>query len=284
MHKSRSSLIFSATLLSVLVSPSLMADVIQSGKVKFGTSSYNADWYLPTAQPSGLVYLQHGFQRDKKRLKDLGSSLMSKGLMVLAVNVGVTGGGSGVAPNVANAFVQNQLTPPNGYLMPPNVVLAGHSAGGLHVTLVGRELVNRGYSALKGVILFDPVDANNRFASAAQAIVNQGLPLLAITANPGSCNSNNNTEPALKGLVGPSYVGFKLINRSAHFDAEGTSSDWLGRTLCGASQAANIEALKTTAGAWALDLVNNTITPDYYPGGAYLQNLLSGNQAKLIKQ
>lgn len=283
MRKPSMALIVATTLLPLGLSLDVNADVIKTGKVTFGTSSYNADWYLPTAQPNGLVYLQHGFQRDKKHVKDLGTSLMSKGFMVLAVSANMTGGNSSLVPQVADAFTQYKLTPPDGYTLPANVVLAGHSAGGLHLTLVGRELVARGYSGLKGLILLDPVDKDNKFASAAQAVVNQGLPLYAVTAKGSSCNASNNTEPALRALTGTSFVGFKLTVKSVHTDAEGSSSDFLGKLLCGTPQASNISALKTAAGGWANDMVYNTTTPDYYPGGAFIQSLLNSNTAYLIK-
>lgn len=282
---SRISLTLAGAIMSVtaLLPQQTLADTIKSATVRFGTTSYNADWYLPTRQPDGIVYLQHGFPRDKKNLKELGTHLMQQGLMVLAIKAGMTGGAPSLAPNVATAFRSRTLTPPNGYSLPSSLVLAGHSAGGLHVTLVGKSLVESGFTGLKGVVLFDPVDANNLFKTAAQTVVDSGKPLRAVLANGGSCNSNNNTEAPLRGLTGISFVGFKLTNRSAHTDAEGSSSDWLGRLFCGTPQAYNTNYLKQAAGAWAKDMVNGTVTADYYPGGSFVQGLLNTNNAYLIK-
>lgn len=285
MKTSNSHLTLASALFCVvaMLSQSLFADTIQTATVRFGTTNYSADWYLPTQQPAGIVYLQHGFARDKRHLKELGTYLMQQGLMVVAVKATMTGGAPALAPQVADAFRNRTLVPPNGYTLPSALVLAGHSAGGLHVTLVGKSLVERGFTGLRGVVLFDPVDANNLFGSAAQTVVNAYRPVRAVLARGGSCNSNNNTEAPLKALTGIAFVGFKLTNRSAHTDAEGSSSDWLGRLFCGTPQAANTGYLKQAAGGWAKDMVNGTITADYYPGGAFVQGLLNSNQAYLLK-
>ena len=270
-------------LMVALLSRDVAADAVVSATVRIGTSNYSGDWYLPTATPKGLVYLQHGFQRNKGHLRALGNSLMAKGMMVLSINAGMTGGAPSLAPQVATALANRTLTPPNGYALPASFVLAGHSAGGLHVTLVGAELANQNVAGFRGVMLFDPVDANRLMATAMQNVVNSGRPVYAILANSGSCNSSNNAEPLLKALTGTSFVGFKLTARSAHTDAEGSSSDFLGRLLCGTPQTYNSGYLQQFAGGWALDLLGNTITGDYYPGGAAWQAIAAANRGYLLK-
>lgn len=279
----KSVLVLLSFLVVASVSPLAAADAVVSATVRIGTSNYPGDWYLPTATPKGLVYLQHGFQRNKGHLRALGNSLMAKGLMVLSINAGMTGGAPSLAPNVATALANRTLTPPNGYALPTAFVLAGHSAGGLHVTLVGAELATRNTAGFKGVILFDPVDANSRMAVAMQQVVDSGRVVYAVLANAGSCNSSNNAEPLLRALRGSNYVGFKLTARSAHTDAEGSSSDFLGRLLCGTPQAANSATLQQFAGGWAIDLLDNTVTAAFYPGGAALQDILSSGRGNLIK-
>lgn len=279
----KASLLLCSLFAGALLSAQASADTVVAAKVRFGSSSYSADWYLPSNTPKGLVYLQHGFQRNKGHLRALGNSLMAQGLMVLSVNASMTGGAASLAPNVAAAFANRTLTPPSGYVLPDAFVLAGHSAGGLHVSLVGADLANRGTAGFRGVILFDAVDANNRMATAMQRIVDSNRPVYAILANAGSCNSSNNAEPLLRALTGTSFVGFKLTSRSAHTDAEGSSSDFLGRLLCGTPQSHNTAYLQQFAGAWALDMLSNTITADYYPGGAAWQAIAAANHGYLLK-
>lgn len=283
MKFTKTSLFLLSVFVISLLSRQATADAVVSATVRIGSSNYSGDWYLPTATPKGLVYLQHGFQRNKGHLRALGNSLMAKGLMVLSINAGMTGGAANLAPQVATAFANRSLTPPNGHALPEHFVLAGHSAGGLHVTLVGAELANRNVAGFRGVILFDAVDANNRMAAAMQQIVNSNRAVYAILANAGSCNSSNNAEPLLKALTGTAFVGLKLTSRSAHTDAEGSSSDFFGRLFCGTPQAQNSAYLQQFAGGWAIDLLSNTVTPDFYPGGALLQNVIASDHGYLLK-
>ena len=149
-------------------------------------------WYLPDTTPSGWVFFQHGFQRSKNNLDDIASHYMDNGLMVLTANSNVTGGNASLARNVADAIIDNPPTPPNGYELPANLLLSGHSAGGLFVTNLGARLVERSSTILAGMVLFDPVDADNAMYANMQAVVNSGAPVLAILANSNGCNSNNN--------------------------------------------------------------------------------------------
>ena len=283
MKSVKATLFLLSALVVTLLSRQATADAVVSATVRIGTSNYSGDWYLPTATPKGLVYLQHGFQRNKGHLRALGNSLMAQGLMVLSINASMTGGAPNLAPKVAAALANRSLTPPNGYPLPAAFVLAGHSAGGLHATLVGAELAARDTAGFRGVILFDAVDANNRMATAMQRVADSGRPVYAILANAGSCNSSNNAEPLLRALAGPSFVGFKLTSRSAHTDAEGSSSDFFGRLFCGTPQAHNSAYLQQFAAGWANDLLSNTITPAYYPGGAVLEELVAANNGYLLK-
>ena len=271
-----------ASLAIAAASTAVMADQVVSKSVKIGTRNYSADWYLPSQPAKGLVYLQHGFQRNKSHLRELGNSLMSQGLMVVTVSASMTGGASSMAPQVATMLANRSMTPPTGYTLPSNYVLAGHSAGGLHVTLVGADLVNRNDSAFRGVVLFDPVDANNRMTAATNSIANSGRGVYAILANAGSCNSSNNAQPILRDLS-PAFVGFKLTNRSAHTDAEGGSSDFFGRLFCGTPQAENSAVLQAFAAGWAIDMLQQTSSPDFYPGGVLLQQLIAEDRAELLK-
>ena len=94
----KASLLLCSLFAGALISAQASADTVVAAKVRFGSSSYSADWYLPSNTPKGLVYLQHGFQRNKGHLRALGNSLMAQGLMVLSVNASMTGGAASLAP------------------------------------------------------------------------------------------------------------------------------------------------------------------------------------------
>jgi PKD repeat protein len=244
--------------------------------------SRQATWYLPDIAPNGWILLQHGFQRNKSNLDDLATHLMDNGLMVLTINSSVSGGNSNLAISVADDLVDNPLTPPNGFVLPDNLVIAGHSAGALFVSHMGGRLVERGYANLKGALLFDPVDASNGMQANLQSVLDNGSQVLSILANSSSCNSSNNALTPLRALS-EAFVGIKLIDNSKHTDVEGSSTGGIITWLCGTPKAHNISYLQDFALNWFKDMLNETYSADYYPGGSKLQQLLADSDGELIK-
>lgn len=243
----------------------------------------SATWYLPDNQAQGWIFLQHGFQRNKGHLDDMATHLMDNGFMVLTVNSSVTGGNRNLALQVADDIIDNPPTPPNGVSLPSQLIVAGHSAGGLHVSHMSGQLVDRNYSGFAGAILFDPVDANPGMATPLQTAVSAGKPILSILANSGSCNSSNNALTPLRNLS-DAFVGIKLTDNSKHFDVEGSSTGGLPTWICGTPEVKNTNYVKAFATAWANDMINGTQTPDYYPGGSAMQQLISDDDGELIKE
>lgn len=240
-------------------------------------------WYLPDNIPNGWILLQHGFQRNKSNLDDLATHLMDNGIMVLTINSNVSGGNASLAVNVADDLVDNPPTPPNDIPLPDHLVVAGHSAGGLFVSHLGGRLVERNANGLKGALLFDPVDANDGMQSNLQSMLDNGKQVLSILANSSSCNSSNNALTPLRAL-NQNFVGIKLTNDSKHTDVEGSSTGGIITWICGTPKAHNISYLKDFTLNWAQDMLNETYSADYYPGGAVMQQLLADDDGILIKE
>lgn len=270
-------------LLSAAWAINAMADgVVVSQSVNIGGSNYSGRWYLPTQQAQGVVYLQHGFSRNASRLSNLANGLMDRGLMVLSIDAGMTQGAQSLAQAVADQLRTNPPTPPNGYLWPSQLVVAGHSAGGAHAGYIAGYLANSAYPGLAGVILFDPVEGPD-LQPHLQAAVDAGVPVRAILANKGSCNSQGSTHGDLKNLTGTDFTGIKLTSRSSHVDAEGSNTDWLMRFFCGAPQSYNIATVQEFTTAWAEDMITGSYSSDYYPGGLKVLALYDAGRGHLIK-
>ncbi len=274
-------------LLLIIVFQFCLAGITIAGE-KFNQSvdlggSRQGTWYIPDSPPTGWILLQHGFQRNKNNLDDLATFYMDNGLMVLTINSSVTRGNRSLARNVADDLIDNPLTPPNGIQLPDNLVIAGHSAGGLFMSYLGGRLMERNFDGLRGVILFDPVDANNGMNANLQAVINNGLPVLSILANSSSCNSSNNALQPLRALS-DLYVGIKLTDNSKHTDVEGSSTGGILRFICGAPAQKNVSYLKDFSLNWAKDMMNDTYSSDYYFGGAKVEQLLGSGDGELIKE
>ncbi|MDF1821444.1 MAG: pre-peptidase C-terminal domain-containing protein [Alcanivoracaceae bacterium] len=258
--------------------------VVINDSVSFNGDVYNGDWYLPNGTAVGAVYLQHGFTRGGGNYRDLAVAMMNQGMMVLSINAPMSGGNADLANRVADVLANNPPVSPDGRVFPAgNLVLSGHSAGGLHVSLVAERMVNSGNGArIAGLVLFDPVNAFGPFGRAMDALAPTGIPVRAVTANGSLCNTFNDTQGDLRGLP-RQYVGIKLTDRSTHVDSEGNNSDIVAKIACGFPREQNILALRDFGVAWAGDMLTGSFSADFYPGGARLNALLNGEDAKLIK-
>ena len=258
--------------------------VVINDSVSFNGDVYNGDWYLPNGAVIGAVYLQHGFTRGGGNYRDLAVAMMNQGMMVLSINAPMTGGNEGLAHRVADVLANNPPVAPDGRVLPTNnLVLSGHSAGGLHVSLIAERMVNEGHAGrIAGLVLFDPVNAFGPFGRAMDVLAPTSIPVRAVTANGSLCNTFNDTQGDLRGLP-RQFVGIKLTDRSTHVDSEGNNTDLIAQIACGFPRESNIVALREFGVAWARDMLSGSYSGDYYPGGARLNGLLNAEDAKLIK-
>ncbi len=252
---------------------------------------YTAQWYLPAGTPLGFVEVQHGFSRKCPNLLDTTKVFMNEGLMALCVNADMSGGNPKLGEALAAALVAG-MTAPHGRAVPERIVVAGHSAGGHFASRLGWALSQQAPQRLGGAVLFDPVAADASFTTNLQAISAAGQrPVLAVSANPGVCNAQNNAYPALRQLQADAraagrsdFVGVQLTDHSTHVDAEGKNTNFLGWSAClqGQPRAANTARLRDLTDTWALDAATGGRTASDYPGGSYLQGLIDDGVAALI--
>ena len=274
-----------------IVSKDSTGSVINSQLTVAGTS-YSVDWYLPNANASGIVTVQHGFSRGCGNLRDTSKRIMANGLMVLCVNANMSGGNPSLAEALANALINGNITTPDGRVMPFKIAVGGHSAGGHFASRVGWKIQQIAPSRLAGAILFDPVAADG-FTDNLMAISQNGQrPVYAVTSNGGICNSFNNAYGALKQVRSfavsngrDGFVGLQLTNASTHVDSEGNNTDLIGYGAClqAPPKAENTAYLRDLSSQWAFDVINNVRNPAAYPNGSYINTLLTNKRASLIQ-
>ena len=264
-----------------LASTATTTGTMVTASTKIGTSSYSTDWFLPATTPTGLVYLQHAFMRSSSNLRDMAKTFMAQGMMVMAVNVSVQNGNSTASKSFADALQAGTIVPPQSKPLPASFVLAGHSAGGLFVTYMGKRLADVSSTKLKGLVLFDPVDASNAMLPNMQAVITKGGKVLAILSNSSSCNSSNNAMAPLKALS-QAFVGIKLTVTSKHTDPEGANSGGLLSMLCGSPISYNILKNQDFASHWASDMLTGNITSAYYPGGTAVTTLVTTDKKGVL--
>lgn len=249
-----------------------------------GGADYAVEWYVPAGTPLALMTVQHGFARECANVRGTGLAMADRGLLGLCVNANMAGGNPALAEALATTLLGGATAP--GVGQPQRFVVGGHSAGGHFASRLGWALAQQAPARLAGAVLFDPVAANDSFTGNVLAIAAAGQrPVLAVNANPGSCNAQNNADPALRAVAaagGDGFVGLQLIDRSSHVDVEGRDSNLLGVLPCGRPLRANTDALRTLAGAWAADAATGMRDPAYYPGGSFVQGLVGAGQARPI--
>lgn len=274
-----------------IISKDSTGSVINSQLTIAGTS-YSVDWYLPNANASGLVTVQHGFSRGCGNLRDTSKRIMANGLMVLCVNANMSGGNPALAEALGNALINGNVTTPDGRVMPFKIAVGGHSAGGQFASRVGWKIQQIAPARLTGAILFDPVAADG-FTDNLMAISQNGQrPVYAVTSNGGICNSFNNAYGALKQVRSfavsngrDGFVGLQLTNASTHVDSEGGNTNFIGYSAClqAPPKAENTAYLRDLSSQWAFDVINNVRNPAAYPGGSYVNTLLTNKRASLIQ-
>lgn len=265
---------------------------IVDASISLAGRTYRATWYLPSADPIGFMVVQHGFSRNCSNLRQTTSVFMDRGFMALCINADMSGGNPALAEALGTAIVAG-LVAPDGRAVPQPVVVSGHSAGGHFASRLGWSLAQSAPSRIRGAVMFDPVAADATFTTNLQAVSASGQrPVLAVTANAGACNSSNNGYPALRQVRADAraagrddFVGVQLTSNSTHVDSEGKNTNLLGWLAClqGQPRTENTARLQTLASNWAADIVSHGRTATYYPGGSYLDGLISTKTAKVIE-
>ncbi|MFF0373136.1 alpha/beta hydrolase family protein [Actinoplanes missouriensis] len=302
-------LLLSASVLAATPSAAHAAAVEVDGAVTIpcagSTLNQDADWFFPAATtPKALVFLQHGFSRSNANVADLARKYQAAGFLVFTPNLPSTnlygctvnntgnntaflnnvaallgngaGGALGTSYAAAAATAGRSGTP-----LPTTYVLAGHSAGGEAVTYIANRLRTTfpaAFAGLRHLQLLDPVKSpsGTNMADGLTGLAGTSLPITAISSPPYLSNSNASGTVELQARIDRPFLGVRLTTGS-HCDAEGATTNWLCTLTGGTSKAQNVSALQTLAVNWASDAVTGTTTAAYYPGGAYYQNLLTGN-------
>ncbi|MEV0710453.1 alpha/beta hydrolase [Nocardia aurea] len=254
----------------------------------------SSDWYFPSGQPRGLVWLQHGFARSNANVADLATRFAEAGYLVFTPALpfmdlnGCTlqnlTGNRGFLDNVAGLFgtagdpastLGASLTEAAARIgrapvaMPRQMVFVGHSAGAEAVTYVAdrlRTTYPEAWSGLRGLILLDPVKSfiDNNTDPSLINLDTTSLPIQAISAAPSACNNLGTGTMSMQQYLHRPFLGVRLTG-GVHTDAEGSSSDLLGTLLCGEPQTANVAELDALAIGWADDYLSGTPTSEFYP-------------------
>ena len=133
-----------------------------TGRVQFGSLAiegqpFDVTWYLPAQpSPSAWLLLQPGFTRHCGHLRGTSRRLMASGLTVLCIDAPMAGGAPALAAALARQLTSN-MNGPTGIVLPPAVIVAGHSAGARFALRLGAELQALAPQRLAGALLFDPV-------------------------------------------------------------------------------------------------------------------------------
>lgn len=242
----------------------------------------DADWYFPDAEPTGVIYLQHGFLRSKTNVSALAGVLAQQTNSIVVAptlssnflgNDPYWINGPAAQGAVARLFAGDRVAlsasaAAAGYtgVLPASYVLAGHSAGGNLVTAAG-GLTGRD-PRLKGIVLLDAVDRGGDMARGLAGLA--GVPVYQIAAEPCLCNVFGSGTAALVGARPGQIVGVQLVGGS-HVDAEGVSTGLLAGLACGFSRAGNPTAVQSIAAGWISDMLNGTSTGVYLDAGERLE-------------
>jgi len=256
-------------------------------------TSVAANWFFPVdAEPAGLIWMQHGFARNKDVVADLSAAFARRGYVVVAPTLGSFSGCAINTPEMRAAVAEAVLdTGPTSALqqsadtaatslgrtpapLPDRFVLSGHSAGGALATaaagIVASDPDPAQRERLAGVVLLDPVENGSAMTDALATL--DDVAVLTVSAPPDSCNAQaSGTAVLLTERTG--FVGVTL-STGCHCDAEGATTNFLCTFTCGTPSTDNANLLKTMAADWADDMLRGERVNDtYYPEGTGLAAL-----------
>ena len=259
----------------------------------------DATWYFPNQEeePQGVVYLQHGFFRNSNNVSALAVQLAEQtNSIVVAPTItsnffavdGCWINGDPMHQAVAGLFTDPDrtalqasattaainagvLSPGQTLTLPDQFVLAGHSAGGNLVAAAAGYIA--GYVAkhpdstavenLRAVIMFDGVD-NDGAIGAGVGKLPEAVPVYQIASPCGLCNGFGSGTTALEAARPGKFVGV-LLKHGTHIDAEGASSGFPAKLVCGFPRSRNVDAVQILAAGWIVDAFH----PQDPPIGVY---------------
>lgn len=222
-----------------------------------------ATWWWPPGTPHTLLWLQHGFARNRQRLAGLAAHVAAHGALVLTTTLrsadpfGRTvqrlADNTTFLSELAHALAReyHSLDESRGDADRPSLrlCLAGHSAGADAVAYVAGRLVTDGIP-VAAVVLLDPVRSatGTNLATGLRELSGASVPVRIVAAAPSRCNANGSGVAAsLQHLRG--FAGVRLTT-GAHTDAEGPDTDWIAARLCGSPAPDNVAALRNLTTTW----------------------------------
>jgi pimeloyl-ACP methyl ester carboxylesterase len=241
-----------------------------------------ADWYFPADEnPTGLIYLQHGFLASAPFYSYTAATLAEQTHSIV-VAPSVTSnffaydnfwlGGAPYQQAVADLFVGDRqaltdsATAAIGHAvtLPERFVIAGHSAGGGLALAAAGDMDPATRANLAGLVLLDGVAMSD--AAATIDKLPDGLPVYQIASPPYAWNMYGATSDALV-LARPGlFNGVQLVGGS-HIDAMqgGNPLIQFGAYLvAGFSQPQNIDAVTILAVGWINDMFAGEQTSGFY--------------------
>ena len=246
----------------------------------------DARWYFPNQEeePTGVTYLQHGFFRNDANVSALAVQLAEQTNTIVVAptitsNFFATDGcwinGDPMHQAVAGLFTEQNrtalqasataaaidagmLSPGQTLDLPDQFVLAGHSAGGnLVAAAAGYIAADKDSTAiddLRAVIMFDGVD-NNGAIGRGVGNLPDSVPVYQIASPCGLCNGFGSGTTALENARPGEFVGV-LLKHGTHIDAEGASSGFPAKLVCGFPRSANVAAVQLIAAGWIIDALH----------------------------
>ncbi len=260
-----------------------------------GHKDVPADWYFPdTDTPAGLIYLQHGFLANASFYSATAAYLAEKTDSIVVVpsltwnpfdveNYPLEWPSTGRAIAALFAGDRAALTASAraaGYAgeLPTRVVLAGHSAGGGLVAMVGRYMAETGNADdLAGLIMFDGVGTLS-YMSQDIAAIPTSIPVYNIAAGPSSWNWYGDTNRKL-GNVRPGMFTGVTFRGGSHADGMQTTApivQHFAYLAMGYSSPIDVMANKVLAAGWINDMLDGTHTDRLYDSDASAWSVVTG--------
>ncbi|MBX7452108.1 alpha/beta hydrolase [Mycolicibacterium sp. 3033] len=260
-----------------------------------GHKDVPADWYFPdTDTPAGLIYLQHGFLANASFYSATAAYLAEKTDSIVVVpsltwnpfdidDYPLEWPSTGRAIAALFAGDRAALTASAhaaGYdgVLPTRVVLAGHSAGGGLVAMVGRYMVETGNADdLAGLIMFDGVGTLSYMGQDIAAIPTS-IPVYNIAAGPSSWNWYGDTNRKL-GAVRPGMFTGVTFRDGSHADGMQTTApivQYFAYLAMGHSSPLDVLANKVLAAGWINDMLDGTHTDRLYDSDASAWSVVTG--------
>ena len=261
-----------------------------------------ADWYFPDdPNPTGLIYLQHGFLAAAPFYSYTAATLAEQtNSIVVAPSVtsnpyapnGFWLSGAPYQTAVADLFTGDRQALTDSastalyrdVTLPTRVVLVGHSAGGGLVLAAAGDMVDDGsIGDLAGIVLLDGV-ADDDVATTALDKLPDDLPIYQLAARPYGWNNFGATGNALVQARPGRFNGVELVGGS-HVDSMqgGNRIFQIAAYLAtGFSKPQNIEAVKILAVGWINDMFAGTANGIYGSPGESITIPTSAGPATAI--